>query len=112
MEVNVKGEIMDVEIKDVHADNYIVPNGEEGEYHCKLEIVRFNQQTGKRESVPRIQKFEQKSYKSLRHSLQGLGYTIEMLHDPTKDLKAEFEKEAEREAKRGRKKSESGDTEK
>ena len=87
------GRLKDVALTEVTADNYIVPEGEECSWHCMIEIVQFSSQTGKRLSVPRIQKFEDKIWRSImqRH-LKIQGYTVTILHDPTADIKAKEQK--------------------
>lgn len=63
-------------------DNYVVPAGEEGFYHVRQEIKSFNGQTGERQSVPRIQIYEPKIFKSIVSSLKQQGYTLDILHNP------------------------------
>ena len=78
----------DVNIIDVTADNYLVPDKEKHLYHCKIEVRKFNAETGKRMSKPRIQKFGKKMYESLiQHNLPRQGYTIDVLYNPTEYLK-------------------------
>ena len=78
---------------EVTAENYIVPKGEEGTYHCRIEQTQFNPRNGKRVSRPRIQKFDAKMYASIARNLRQQGWDIEVLYDPSEFL-------AEREAKR------------
>lgn len=83
-----EGVTKDVEIIDVNAENYIVPENEREQYHCKIEIVRFDAKTGKRLSHPRIQKFGKKVFETnAHHNLQRQGYTIEILHNPNEYIK-------------------------
>ena len=83
----------DVPILEVNAANYIVPKGEEGTVHCRIEQVQFNPNTGVRQSRPRIQKFEPKSWTGIQRILRQQGWTIDILYDPTAWLKEKEEKE-------------------
>lgn len=65
-------------------NGYVVPKGEEKLFHCKIEVVRFNPNTGERLSRPRIQKFGQKIFELVLPKLREQGYTIEILHNPKK----------------------------
>ena len=86
----------DVPIEKLTKETYLVPKGEEGSYHCVIEVVQFDQKTGKRLSVPRIQKFGKKSFEShIESSLRKQGYTITILHDPNDWLKEQAKKRAE-----------------
>lgn len=85
------------------AENYVVPAGEERAYHCVIEVKQFNSKTGKRVSVPRLQKFGKKAFEStILHALQQQGYEIRILHDPRawemKSAEEKAAKKAEREA--------------
>lgn len=84
----------DVPILEVNAANYIVPEGEEGSYHVRQEITNFDQRTGRRLSVPRIQKYGAKEFKAISRILRQQGYELTILHDPTDYLKQK-EEEAE-----------------
>lgn len=92
MRVRFGNATKDVSILEVTAENYIVPVGEEREYHCKIEQRQFNPKTGQRQSKPRIQKFEAKSWPMHARNLRQQGWEIEVLYDPTDFLKAEEEK--------------------
>ena len=83
----------DVPVLEVNAANYIVPKGEEGTVHCRIEQVQFNPNTGVRQSRPRIQKFEPKSWPGIQRILRQQGWTIDILYDPTAWLKEKEEKE-------------------
>lgn len=73
----------DTPIEKLTAENYIVPKGEEQIYHAVIEVVQFDQKTGKRISKPRVQKFGKKQFEtSVLASLRKQGYTITILHDP------------------------------
>lgn len=85
MRVKFGNATKDVAIVDVTPDNYIVPKGEEGDYHCIIEIKQFDPKTGRRLSKPMVQKFDPKSWKSgVERNLRIQGYDIIVLHDPTK----------------------------
>lgn len=93
MRVKFGNTIKDVPLLEVTAENYIVPRGEEGTYHCRIEQTQFNARNGKRQSKPRIQKFDAKMYPSIARNLRQQGWDIDVLYDPTEYLK---EKEAKR----------------
>lgn len=87
----------DLPIEKLTPENYIVPQGEEKSYHCVIEVVQFDQKTGKRISQPRVQKFGKKTFESsVLASLKKQGYTVTVLHDPNAWLKEQAEKAAER----------------
>lgn len=75
--------IKDVPVTEVTKENYIVPQGEESLFHCVIEIKKFDSETGKRLSVPRVQKFGVKAFKNVQKNLVLQGYSIDILHDPT-----------------------------
>lgn len=83
MRVKFGNATKDVPILEVNAANYIVPQGEEGTYHCRIEQQQFNPQDGRRLSRPRIQKFEAKSFPSVKRNLLQQGWTLDVLYDPT-----------------------------
>ena len=93
MRVKFGNTTKDVPLLEVTAENYIVPRGEEDTYHCRIEQMQFNPRNGKRQSRPRIQKFDAKMYPSVARNLRQQGWDIEVLYDPTDFLR-------EREAKR------------
>nr|DAM09336.1 MAG TPA: hypothetical protein [Caudoviricetes sp.] len=101
------GQIKDVNILDVTPENFIVPKGEEDCYHCRIEVKKFNQDTGVRISKPRMQVFGKKFFESFGlHNLRKQGFTVDVMHDPNKwlqeneaKLEAEKQKKAEAEAK-------------
>lgn len=81
-----------VPILDLTPENYLVPKGEEMVYHCRIEVVSFNQKTGQRTSKPRIQKFGRKAFeKSVRDSLLKQGYKVDVLYNPTEWIKARLD---------------------
>lgn len=89
------GNVKDEAITKVNASNYIVPDNEKHLYHCKIEVRKFDQDTGARLSKPRIQKFGAKMFKQISHELQRQGYTIDILHNPTEYMEAEKARKAE-----------------
>lgn len=83
----------DTPIEKLTADNYIVPKGEEKDYHAVIEVVQFDQKTGKRISQPRVQKFGKKIFEAhVLNSLRKQGYTVTILHDPNVWLKEQAAK--------------------
>lgn len=89
------GNVKDVAIAEVNATNYIVPDNEKHLYHCKIEVRKFDQDTGARLSKPRIQKFGAKMFKQISHELKRQGYAIDILHNPTEYMEAEKARKAE-----------------
>lgn len=102
-----EGQIKDVNILDVTPENFIVPKGEEDCYHCRIEVKKFNQDTGERISKPRMQVFGKKFFESFGlYNLRKQGFTVDVMHDPNKwvqeneaKLEAEKQKKAEAGAK-------------
>ena len=89
------GKTKDVAITDVNPENYIVPSNEQHLYHCVIEVRKFDSETGKRLSVPRVQKFDKKSFENgILDALRKQGYTITVLHDPNEYVKAQAEEKA------------------
>lgn len=83
----------DTPIEKLTAENYIVPSGEEKDYHAVIEVVRFDPKTGKRISRPRVQKFGKKIFEAyVADSLRKQGYTVTILHDPNVWLKEQATK--------------------
>lgn len=109
VKTGVNGETKDMSIFDVTPENYIVPAGEEHLYHCLIEVRKFDSDTGKRLSTPRVQVFGKKAYEEgVYHNLKKHGHTITVLHDPNEYLaakKAEEAAKAEENAKRKLKKN-------
>ena len=78
----------DVDIIKIDADNYKVPAGEEHLYHVKIEVKKFNPDSGARMSRPRIQIFGAKEYETtVKNDLVRQDYTLDVLHNPTEWLK-------------------------
>lgn len=96
-----EGKTKDVSIFDVTPENYIVPDNEKHLFHCVIEIKKFDSETGKRLSIPRIQKFGKKGYEnSIAEHLKKQGYTITILHDPNEYMKEQAEAESVARAER------------
>ena len=92
-------------ILDVTAENYLAPKGSEMSYHCRIEQKKFDSNTGKRLSTPRIQMFGMKEFENnLLHHLRQQGYTVDILHNPNEWIKANQDRiakeQAENEARR------------
>ena len=80
-----EGKLKDVSLLEVTTENFIVPTGQEGSYHCRIEVVKFNSETGERISKPRLQVFGRKFFESFGlHNLKKMGYKVDILHDPKK----------------------------
>jgi hypothetical protein len=85
----------DTPIEKLTAENYIVPRGEEKDYHAIIEVVQYDQKTGRKLSKPRVQKFSKKIFEThVRESLRQQGYTITILHDPNNWIAEQKEKAA------------------
>lgn len=98
-----EGKTKDVAIIDVTPENYIVPDNEKHLYHCVIEIKKFDSETGKRLSIPRIQKFGKKGYEnSIADNLKKQGYTITVLHDPNEYMKAKAEADEKAKAEKAK----------
>ena len=83
----------DTPIEKLTAENYIVPSGEEKDYHAVIEVVQYDSKTGKRLSHPRVQKFGKKIFEAhVAESLRKQGYTVTILHDPNAWLKEQAAK--------------------
>lgn len=111
VKAETEGKTKDVGLLDITPENFIVPKGEESFYHCRIEVVKFNQETGERISRPRMQVFGKKFFETFGlHNLRKMGYKVDIMHDPnvweaankekveaSKRAKAEAAKAAERE---------------
>ena len=83
----------DTPIEKLTAENYIVPSGEEKDYHAVIEVVQYDAKTGNRISRPRVQKFGKKIFEAhVADSLRKQGYTVTILHDPNAWLKEQAAK--------------------
>lgn len=112
VKTETEGKTKDVGLLEVTPENFIVPKGEESYYHCRIEVVKFNQETGERMSRPRMQVFGKKVFETFGlHNLRKMGYKVDILHDPNvweaankekieaaKQAKAEAEAKAQAEA--------------
>lgn len=76
----------DLPVEKITKDNYSVPKGEEKLYHAVIEVKKFNADTGDRQSIPRIQKFGSKAFKTILKNLKKQGFTVDILHNPTEWL--------------------------
>lgn len=63
--------------------NYVPEPGTEQNYHAKIEVKAFNGNSGKRLSKPSVQIYAPKAFKNFAEQCVGLGYTVDILHDPT-----------------------------
>lgn len=98
-----EGKTKDVAIIDVTPENYIVPDNEKHLYHCVIEVRKFDSETGKRLSIPRIQKFGKKSFENgILDALKKQGYTITVLHDPNEYVKAQAEADEKAKAEKAK----------
>ena len=52
----------DTPIEKLTPDNYVVPKGEEKDYHAIIEVVQYDPKTGRKISRPRVQKFGRKAF--------------------------------------------------
>lgn len=83
VKAETEGKTKDVGLLDVTPENFIVPKGEEGFYHCRIEVVKFNQETGERISRPRMQVFGKKFFETFGlHNLRKMGYKVDIMHVP------------------------------
>lgn len=86
----------DTAIENLTPENYLVPKGEEMVYHCVIEVVQYDNKTGKKISKARVQKFGKKIYETIvRDSLLKQGYEIKVLYNPNDYIKAQANKAAE-----------------
>lgn len=105
VKAETEGKTKDVGLLDVTPENFIVPKGEESFYHCRIEVVKFNQETGERISRPRMQVFGKKFFETFGlHNLRKMGYKVDIMHDPNvweaaNKEKIEASKRAKAEAK-------------
>ena len=75
VKAETEGRTKDVGLLDVTPENFIVPKGEENCYHCRIEVVKFHSETGKRLSKPRIQVFGKKFFETFGlHNLRKQGF--------------------------------------
>lgn len=75
----------EVSIDEIHAGNFLCPQGEEHLVHVKIELKNFDPKTGKRISNPHVATFSEKQYFKVDgdgRNLVRAGYEIEVLHNP------------------------------
>lgn len=90
----------DTPIEKLTPELYIVPRGEEKDYHAVIEVEQYDSKTGRKLSKPRLQKFGRKAFEShVEKSLRKQGYKITILHNPTEWLKAQQAKAAQKATK-------------
>lgn len=95
VKTEIEGKFKDVSILNVTPENFIVPKGEEHLYHCRIEIKKFDTETGERLSKPRMQVFGKKIFETFGlHNLRKHGYTVDIMHDPNEWIKESKEKAA------------------
>lgn len=89
MKVKTADGIKDVNLLQVTQENYIVPDDEKHLYHCRIEVKKFNPETGERLSKPSLQKFGRKFFeRNGLHNLRQQGYSVDILYNPTEWIKA------------------------
>ena len=99
----------DLLITEVTKDNYVVPAGEEQVFHARIEVKKFDSNSGERQSIPRIQKFGPKSFKTILSNLKKQGYTVDILHDPSEYLATKKQEQEENAAERAQKAKEAAE---
>lgn len=82
MHVLIDGKERDVKIEDVNAQNYIVPENERHVFHVKQEIRSFDPKTGRKISVPVVQKYGAKTFAQIERQLKLQGWELEILYNP------------------------------
>lgn len=89
----------DTPIDKLTPELYIVPKGEEKDYHAVIEVEFYDSKTGRKISKPRVQKFGKKTFEqTVQNSLRKQGYKITILHDPNQWI-AEQKAKAQQRAK-------------
>lgn len=72
-------------------------------YHCRIEVKKFDGDTGDRLSRPKVCKFEPKFFEAFGlHCLRQQGYTVEILHDPRQWEKEHAAEKADQEQAKAR----------
>lgn len=99
----------DLPITEVTKDNYVVPAGEEQVFHARIEVKKFDSNSGERQSIPRIQKFGPKSFKTILSNLKKQGYTVDILHDPSEYLATKKQEQEENAAEKAQKAKEAAE---
>lgn len=109
VKTETEGKTKDVDVTKVTPENYIVPDNEKHLYHCVIEVCKFDSETGKRLSVPRVQKFGKKMYENnVAENLKKQGYTVVVLHDPNEWLADQAEENKAKAAADTKAKEEAG----
>jgi len=83
-------------------DTFVPEPGTESSYHARIEVKSFDKNSGDRQSKPQLQVFSPKAFANFERNSVGLGYSVDLLHDPTGEYalcgvdkaKAEAKKEA------------------
>ena len=97
------GKTQDLPLLQLTKDNYLCPEGEERVYHCRIEVKKFDGDTGERLSRPKLCKFEPKFFEAFGlHNLRQQGYTVDVLHNPSEWEKAHAAELAEQEQAKAR----------
>lgn len=72
-------------------------------YHCRIEVKKFDGDTGERLSRPKLCKFEPKFFEAFGlHNLRQQGYTVDVLHNPREWEQAHAAEKAEQEQAKAR----------
>lgn len=84
----------DLPLLEITPENYLVQDCDKSVFAVKIEQTQFDQKTGKRLSIPRIQMFGVKEWNLVKSNLKKQDYTYTVLYDPTEFLaeKAKEEK--------------------
>lgn len=102
----------DTPLENLTPENYVVPRGEERSYHAVIEVRQHDSKTGKKISVPRIQKFGRKMFEqSVWDSLIKQGYTVTILHNPNEWIKKNEAEKAKKKAEEAAKRKAEEDAE-
>lgn len=64
-------------------DTFVPEPGTEKDYHARIEVKSFDKNSGDRQSKPQLQIFSPKAFFNFENNSVGLGYSVDILHDPT-----------------------------
>lgn len=64
-------------------DTFVPEPGTENDYHARIEVKSFDKNSGDRQSKPQLQIFSPKAFLNFENNSAGLGYSVDLLHDPT-----------------------------
>ena len=64
-------------------EGYEIRKHEQHLYHVVMEARLFDQRTGRRKSISRVQKFTEANFELVKNSNGFNGYTVHILHNPT-----------------------------